>query len=484
MSIEVPLREGSRVGASPRRGARRLRTSSLTALAATAALTLAACGSSSGSGSGSGGGAGTTTNGGGSGQTTNAAASGGGGTSTSGGSGGGGTGGAASVPQTNSHFPTLSAPNKPASGSPLTFAMISLSSAQASYVENTQAAQAAARYVNAKLGGIGGHPIKIVTCTTDGTGATSSSCANKLIQQHPVAFFGDSDLATFASLPLINKAGLAYIGGVGFVGPEDILPNSFQFVGGSTMVWPAMGEYAVKNLHASKLAFTVPTGNPYAAIAAHLVAGAAQKAGLPMAQMKAVPLDPTAADVTSQVEAMNSASPDAMVGINTGTQCVSLTQAKQSLGVTAKWFLPSGCSDPKTIKAMGSAVDGAYMPFEVEVPGDNGPDVQLYKAVMAKYSPKSLMDEFTSAGFQEVMNTWTVLHTVKNITPKSVIAAFDKTHDVHNFMGPNFTCNHAVKAYPALCNPKQMMFQYDNGTWKAVSGFFDPTAYTNPKAQY
>lgn len=445
-------------------GARRARSRTTVVLTSACAVlvvfALAACGSSSKNSSSSAGGS----------------SSGGSSTTSS---------GAASVPQSNGGFPALGAASKKATGTPLTFAMISLSAAEASYVEETQAAQAAATYVNTELGGIGGHPIKIITCTTDGTGATSASCANRLIQQHPVAFFGDADLATFASVPLIAKSGLAYIGGVGFGGPEDVLPTSFQFEGGSTELWPSIGEYAVKTLGAKKLSLTVPTGNPFAAIAAHLVAGGAEKAGLPVSDIKAVPLDPTAADVTPQVSAMNAVQPDAMVGINTGTQCVSLAQAKQSLGVTAKFFLPAGCADPQQIKQMGAAADGVYMPFEVQVPGDNGSDVQLFEAAMKKYYPKALMNEFTSAGFQEVMNTYEVLNKSKGaITPKSVISGFDAAKNMHNFMGPNFTCNHAVKAYPALCDPDEIMFQYNNGNWKAVSGFFDPTAYTNPKAPY
>jgi branched-chain amino acid transport system substrate-binding protein len=433
----------------------------LSACAVFVALALAACGSSSSSSSaGSSGGASSGT------ATDTSSAS-------------------ASVPQSNGGFPPLSAADKNATGSPLTFGMISLSqSSEANFSEETAAAQAAAQYVNTKLGGINGHPIKISVCQTDGTPATSAACANKLIQQRPVAFFGDADLATFASEPLINKAGLAYIGGVGFGGPEDILPNSFQFEGGSTMLWPAIGEYAVKNLGAKKLSETVPTGNPFAAIASNLVAGAAEHGGMPKSSIKVVPLDPTAADVTPQVEAMNSTSPDAMVGVNTGTQCVALAQAKQSLGVTAKFFLPAGCADPQQIKQMGSAANGIYMPFEVWVPGDNGSDAKLFTAAMAKYSPKVLMNEFTASGFQQVMNTYEVLSKVKGaITAAAIIKAFDNARNMHNFLGPNFSCTHEVKAYPAVCDPKEIMFQYDNGTWKPVSSFFDPAAYTNPSAK-
>jgi hypothetical protein len=45
-----------------------------------------------------------------------------------------------------------------------------------------------------------------------------------------------------------------------------------------------------------------------------------------------------------------------------------------------------------------------------------------------------------------------VLSKVKtSLTPSVVINAFEKAKDVHNFMGTDFTCDHSVTAYPALC---------------------------------
>lgn len=383
------------------------------------------------------------------------------------------------IPQSDSGFPPLDSPDKRATGEPLKFAMISLeNSNQGVFPEQRQAGEAAIRYVNTKLGGIAGRPIELEVCKTDGTPAGSSSCANKLLQQQPVAFFGAADFATYQSVPLLERAGVPWIGGLSFGGPEALSKNSFLFAAGSTTVWPSIPQYAVEELGAKNLALTQPTGNPGAEVAAELVRGAIDELG---AKQTTVPLDPTAPDVTPQMTQMNASNPDAIVGINTGTQCVALAQARKSLGVKAAFFLPSGCADPRAMEQLGDAAEGIYMPFEVEVPGDKGPDVQLYDAVMKEFAPETPRNEFASTGFQSVMNTYTVLKDMKpdEITSESIIEAFRNARDVPNFMGPKFTCDKPVPAYPSVCNPLQVMAQHRGGEFVPVSEYFDPSKYTN-----
>jgi branched-chain amino acid transport system substrate-binding protein len=403
-----------------------------------------------------------------------------GGASTSASTGGGAS--AVKIPQSDGGFPAIDSADKAPTGQPLKFAMISQeNSASGSFPEQRQAGEAAIKYVNTKLGGIAGRPIQLSVCKTDGQPATSASCANKLLRENPVAFIGASDFATFQSLPLLQKAGVAFIGGLSFGGPEALLPNSFLFISGSTTAWPAIPQYAIQKTGAKTIALTEPTGNPGAKIAADLVRNAAEMLG---ATTKTVSLDPSAADVTPQITELNAGNPDAIVGINTGTQCVALAQARKSLGVKADFYLPGGCSDPKQIAQLGDAANGIYMPFEVAVPGDDGADVQLYDAAMKQWAPETARNEFAASGFQSVMNIYTVLNTMKPdaITPAAIIKAFQGARGVHNFMGPDFSCDKPVPAYPSVCNPKQMMAQYQGDKFVPMSDFYDPSKFVKLSA--
>src|ERR1700709_2509927 len=55
-----------------------------------------------------------------------------------------------------------------AKGSPIVFGVLNLQSGPVTFPEVLTAEQAAVSYVNAYKGGIGGHPIKIVSCAPGG----------------------------------------------------------------------------------------------------------------------------------------------------------------------------------------------------------------------------------------------------------------------------------------------------------------------------
>src|SRR6187200_1906286 len=82
---------------------------------------------------------------------------------------------------------------KKATGTPVTLGLLNLESGPVTFPEYRQAAEAAAKYINDYKGGINGHPIKIVSCATDGQPATSARCANQVLDKKPVAILGGAD---------------------------------------------------------------------------------------------------------------------------------------------------------------------------------------------------------------------------------------------------------------------------------------------------
>src|ERR1700712_5177284 len=107
----------------------------------------------------------------------------------------------------------LGTPNA-ASGSPIVFGLLNIESGPVTFPEVREAEQAAVQYVNAYKGGIGGRPIKLVTCVTDGQPSTSQRCANQIADQHPVAILGGADTGAPGAIPVWTRKNLAYLGGV------------------------------------------------------------------------------------------------------------------------------------------------------------------------------------------------------------------------------------------------------------------------------
>jgi len=135
-----------------------------------------------------------------------------------------------------------------ASGSPVVFGVLNIQSGPVTFPETLQAEQAAVSYVNAYKGGIGGHPIKLVSCITDGQPSTSQRCANQILSDKPVAIMGGADTGAPGAIPVWQRANLAYLGGVPFTPAEQNYANAVIFSSISTADNAAASVYAAQTL--------------------------------------------------------------------------------------------------------------------------------------------------------------------------------------------------------------------------------------------
>jgi branched-chain amino acid transport system substrate-binding protein len=383
-------------------------------ICAVAALGTAACGSSSNSGSGSG----STTSGGG-------ASTSGGSTATTSSSSGGSSSSALGSP-------------KPAKGSPVVFGMINIeSNPQASFPEIREAAQAAVKYVNAYGGGLDGHPIKLDVCITDSSPATSTQCANKLIAAHPTAIMGAGDLAAANTLPLYQKAGLAYIGGVDFTPAESSAKNVSVIDLDNTQ----------GNSQAN--AFEIPS----------------VKASGGSAKLFSIP--PNASSASSTLASAIANKPDAFL-LEDPSQCVSILTGLKSLGNTKPVLSIDPCSAPPVIKAAAGAANGMYWfePFQDLFAKTQTPDVTLTKAILAKYAPANIVvDSPALAGLSTVMNIWNTFKSTPTSKLKTAYILKTLRTGTHKaFLSTTWNCSaHPIKKEPAICSADQYLYQIQNG---------------------
>jgi branched-chain amino acid transport system substrate-binding protein len=141
----------------------------------------------------------------------------------------------------------LGSENK-ATGSPITAGLLNLESGPVTFPEYRQAAEAAVKYINDYKGGIGGHPLKLESCATDGQPATSARCAGQIADKHPAFVLGGADTGGPGSFPVWKRADLAVIGGIPFTPVESNAPNAAQFISVSIGDNTAASAYAVKAL--------------------------------------------------------------------------------------------------------------------------------------------------------------------------------------------------------------------------------------------
>ena len=369
-----------------------------------------------------------------------------------------------------------------ATGTPIVFGYVNDDSgAAAAFPDETGGTKATVAYINNYMGGINGHPIQVYYCSTDGTPSSASSCATQVLQHNPVAIIGGADLATSASVPLFVQAGKPYLGGVAFAGPENTSPLSFQFNGGDTGDWAVMAMYSVQTLHAKNIAIIYPE-NGVAVTAAELAKEVAVNMDLKAANIPLIGQSATAPDSTPAMESAARSHPDVIIGITTGTQCLSLAQAHQELGIQAPLILPGGCMSSTQIKDGGSSYNNVLSENGAAPDSPqwaSNPQILTFLKALQLYSPQTPSTGFASPAFQTVMDIRETLDTIKGpVTTAAIISAFKNTTAGVNWLGPAYDCKSPpIKATPALCTIAGQMYKVENGVNTLVSGWLNPGPY-------
>jgi branched-chain amino acid transport system substrate-binding protein len=351
-------------------------------IAAVALLALAACGSSSKSSSSSGGGA------------TSASSSSGGATSTS------SAGGSGSVDTSKCG----TKPGVKATGTPINIGTIDTHQPGTDFTDGPNMINAYFQCVNDN-GGVNGHPLKLFVQLDQTQPSQVAAAAKKLIQgNHVVAINGVFDLLECT----INQGYWKQLGIYEMdagIAPECwSTPNSAAVNMGPRYSSDGAVEYALSQQHAKKIVFmqsNVP-GTGYIAGGPTAVAKAA---GVPITTMTAnVPIT----DANSvAINLVNSAGPTGSVILNfTPPEALVILQAAQKLGLEDRvksWGCSTPCNTDFLAKALGPKWDHKlFVNAELTDADDhNGPEMQLYKAILAKYG-KSVaggIGSFSQMGF-------------------------------------------------------------------------------------
>jgi branched-chain amino acid transport system substrate-binding protein len=399
----------------------RRRTTAVLAAATAFGLLVAGC-SSSGSGSGGSSGASTKS------------------------SGGGGGAGALGTP-------------KAASGSPVVFGVLNIQAGPVTFPEVLQAEQAAVAYVNAYKGGIGGHPIKLVSCVTDGQPSTSQRCANQILNSKPVAILGGADTGAPGAIPVWARANLAYLGGVPFTPVEQNYKNAAIFSSVSTADNAAAAVYAAKTLKA-KSAAVIFTSDTQGTATGKIISSTMSNAGI--SKVTKISLPPTSSDVSSAVATAIGAKPD-VIYVDAPAACPNILKSLKQLGNQSKILGIDPCTSPKAIAGANGGADGLYFAGPTLDASAGTADTKLYLAALKKYAPSSIvLDSLAAIGFQSVINVQSSLadFTTADLTTAKILAAFRTGKAQTNFMGHDYTCDgKQLPGATAVCNAYQQIRQ-------------------------
>jgi len=333
-----------------------------------------------------------------------------------------------------------------------------------SFPEVREAAQAAVAHVNDDLGGVNGRPLKLQVCITSGTPEASAACASRLVAKKPVAVLGGVDLGAGASLPILEKAGIPYVGGTPALGDELGSDAAWMLAGGTVADLLGEADYLLNGLKVKKLGalYVDLPGVLSTVVAAAQVVLKAKGA----TDVKLVSASADAADFAPALTAAAAGRPDAILVVFPAQSCTRIMAARRSLGVTARMFYPSACASQAVVDAAGPAAEDAYFASGYLPFGDTGPDVATWKA-KAKVTKPSVLSQ---AGFAVAMDLYDLLKDGAD-TPAAVTAKLRATVDHPGFMAHSYTCDRAqVALMAAVCNSSVRMLQYKGGRFEDVVG--------------
>jgi branched-chain amino acid transport system substrate-binding protein len=307
------------------------------------------------------------------------------------------------------------------------------------------AAEAALKYANEQLGGIGGHQIEYVVCKSKEDPATSRDCANQMVEAKVAAVVSTATGQGDAIVPIVTGAGIPYVSAQGNSGSEYASPHAYMWTGGfpGTMLSIAKFSKGKGYKKVTALALDVPA----------LIGGVKQLATPVFSAMgmtiTVTPLPLGAADVTPQVTTAEKGKPDAYLIAGEETVCISVLKALQTLGSKTPLMAGQPCASSKVTEAAGSALDGAtiFTPFETT---SDDPEAQLYRYVMSRYSPSTNATGLTGIGYEGALTLFRALKDVTDVTPAGLDAALKATKAVPIAAGHGMTATCDGKQFPQL----------------------------------
>ncbi|MBG0857113.1 ABC transporter substrate-binding protein [Streptomyces spinoverrucosus] len=226
-------------------------------------------------------------------------------------------------------------------------------------------AQAYEKWINAN-GGIKGAPLKVLTCNEKNDPAEAEKCAQQAVAEKVVAVVGSYSLAGDRYMPILQKAGIPYIGGTGVSAAEFSNPLSFPVNGGTPTVFAAHGRQLVEE-GCEKISGVRYDVAAAAIVAQFLTLGATSAGGAAPKDLK-VPV--TATDLAPQVAAATKDS-----------DCVSVILGTHS-DLFVKSYVQSGAKTE-----LGSVV-GNLTPELAETTGGSGSPLEG-AAITGYYPPVS-----------------------------------------------------------------------------------------------
>lgn len=344
--------------------------------------------------------------------------------------------------------------------------------------EATKGAQAAVKYINDSLGGIGGHPLELKVCTITTAEEEGQKCGQQMLNDDSVQavaagnmFLGDT------SFNSVLSGAKPVVVGVATGASMPTAKNAYILFGDLTHVFAPFGTYA-RDVLKAKTASLLYTNVP-----GDKAAGAAVREGLEAAGVKvtAVGYDAAATDLLGPVTAAGAQAADVVVPIGRGQGCIAIAKALNQLGVKKPVVATPVCLSPDVAQGLGGDLPTWTYGIAQTLPNDaSAVDSKAYLEASAKagLDPKDAGLVFAAVSWSQILTYAKVFNA---IGPDKITAAA-VSEQLKSFTGPvamgapEVKCGQFSDA-PAVCNSLAKFYTYQGkGAFVPAAGWMRPPA--------
>ncbi len=341
----------------------------------------------------------------------------------------------------------------------------------------TVGAQTAVKYINAQLGGVDGHPLKLVTCFIANTDAEGTTCGQQFAADKNIDVIATGGVA-IGIQPFFTAIGTTtpVIDGVAVTGTDGVQPNAVILFGDATHVLGPFGTYAVDVLHAKTAALVYPD------IPGITEGAAAIEAGLKAAgvSVTAVGYDESQTDLTSVLVAAHATTADMVIPYSDSSGCVNLAKSLIQLGITDAKKIVSAplCLNGQVAAGLGGDFPIWTYAIASSLYGDpTDPGMPIYESVTAKYeSAADAPDPWNIVAFAQILTIDRFLNEIgyANLSPSAILAQAKAFKGPVALGAPSLDCGMFSSA-PAVCNDRTQFFLYSGKNhWTKEAGWLQP----------
>jgi branched-chain amino acid transport system substrate-binding protein len=343
----------------------------------------------------------------------------------------------------------------------------------------TNGAQLAVKYVNAELGGVGGHPIALKTCYIASAEEEGTTCGQRLAADKQVSVINEGGVAIGVQ-SLYSTLGTAkpVIAGVAATPIDSVQKNTVILFGDVTHVLGPFGTYATTVLHAKTAALVYPN---IAGIieGAKAINDSLQRAGV---KVKKVGYSPSQTDLIGPLTSAGAQTADMVIPYSDASGCVNLAKGLKQLGITDAKKIVSAplCLNSQVMEGLGGDFPIWTYAIASSLFGDKtDPGVPSYAKVAQTYgATKDAPDPWNIVAFAQILTTVRFLNQVgyDKITPQAVLEKAKAFTGPVALGAPALRCG-KYSAAPAVCNDRAQFFQYQGKfAFAKVAGWLQPPA--------